>query len=379
MRQSTIVLLVLLACTVWAAWFYTTHERYVRTQYTGYHGEARINRFLAAEMLIRELGDEADSRSSLEPDEWLPDVGDTIVVRLSSSFSLGAPRESLLKWVSDGGHLVLMPGMTSSRITDDFLKALGLRLVETETGDDDKATDEADANESEKSHDTGYAVDLGRTPYRIEPSDLPVPAVTLRDKKGAIAARREYGSGFVTLLASSVYFQNDALGDYDHARLLADVIDGYLEPGEVWFIYDARFPSLWQIIWRQAPYLVLGFAGLIVAWLWSVMPKFGPAVREGAPARRSILEHVGAAGHFSWRRGGARVLAANSAAAVMREADKRHPGIGRLPPARQAEQMARITGLPAAPILDAIHNPVEPNHRDFTSEMQLLQRIRNEL
>lgn len=377
MRQSTLTLLIVLACSIYAAWFFTTHERFVRPEFTGYRGEARVNQFLAAELLLRQLGLEADSRSSLEPEDWLPDVSDTLVVRLSNTFSLGTPRDLLLQWVSDGGHLVLLPGITGTRMTDDFLDAFGLRLVATEPGDDDDST--GGGTEDSESDDADYVVDLGRTDYRIEVTDGQAPGATLSDDKGIVAVRREYDSGFVTLLASPVYFENDSLGEFDHARLLADVIDGYLGPGKVWFIYDAHFASLWEIIWQQAPYLVVGLAVLLLGWLWSAMPQFGPALRAEDPVRRSIVEHVAAAGHFVWRRHGARTLASSSANAVLREADKRHPGIGRMPPARQAERIARITGLSPRTVLGVIHNPGAPNHREFTRDMQLLQRIRKEL
>ena len=78
MRQSTVALLLVLAASIFAAWFFTTHEKRIRHEYTGYRGEARVNRYVAADLLLNELGIEADSRSSLTPSKWLPENTDTI-------------------------------------------------------------------------------------------------------------------------------------------------------------------------------------------------------------------------------------------------------------------------------------------------------------
>ena len=124
---------------------------------------------------------------------------------------------------------------------------------------------------------------------------------------------------------------------------------------------------------------MISLAIVLVFWLWSIMPMFGPAIRPDAPVRRSIIEHIRAAGHFVWRNHGAGALAASSAAAIMHVAESRHPGISRLSVQGQARQIARMTGLPAQAILDVLANRDEPRHREFTHNMQSLQRIRKDL
>jgi hypothetical protein len=378
MRQSTIALLVLLATTIFAAWFFTTHEKRLRHEFTGYRGEARVNDYLAADMLLNELDIEADSRASLIPSEWLPEYGDTIVTRLSTNIAIGAERDLLTAWVADGGHLVLLPPENESRIVDEFLQSLGFRLV---THDEDEV-DEGGEDESENDGDEDdyeYLVDLDDTWYRIEMADESTLGARLSDELGAVAARRTWVSGYVTVLASANYFTNYSLDQSSHARLLLDAVAGYVEPGKVWFIYDAAFPALWQVIWDNAPFIVIGLMIVLITWLWSIMPTFGPAIRPDRAVRRSILEHVRAAGHFSWRNQGVRALASSSAAAVMHEAETRHPGIGRLPTQDQARQIAKLTGLTAQEILDVLIDQETPRHREFTHNMQALQQIRKRL
>lgn len=370
MRQSTVALLLVLAATIFAAWFFTTHEKRVRQEFTGYQGEARVNDFLAADLLINKLGIDAESRSSLTPSEWLPETSDTIVSRVSASIAVETERNLLTNWVAEGGHLVLLPPDQESGIVDQFLYELGF-LLEGNEAEDENTDSGSQAHE--------YSVDLENTWYRIETSGDYTLSAELSDSRGIVVARREWVDGYITIVASASYFSNFSIDQSSHARLLMDTIAGYVDPGKVWLIYESTYPSLWQIIWNNAPYLVLSIAIVLCAWLWSIMPVFGPAIRPEPAVRRSIIEHVKAAGHFIWRNGGAAALARSSTDAVMHEAEFRHPGISRLSPENQAKQIARLTGLPAQEIMDVLVNQDIPRHREFTHDMQTLQRIRKKL
>jgi len=374
-RQSTIALLFVLAAVIFAAWFFATHEKRARDEFIGYQGEARVNDFLAAEMLIDELGIAAESRSSLMPSDWLPESSDTIVTRLSTSVALQSEREPLTNWVNNGGHLVLLPPIEESGVTDEYLAELGFRLVKVEPGDHDQQ----DANEDSNSDAYEYLVDLESTLYRIDTTDDYALDAKLADDQGMIVARRSLGAGYVTVVANGHYFANRSLDESNHARLLMDTVAGYVDPGKVWLVFQSAYPSLWQVIWNNAPYVVASLAIALLLWLWSIMPKFGPAILAEAAVRRSIIEHVKAAGHFVWRNHGAKALAGSSTAAILHEAESKHPGIGRLSAENQARQIAKLTGLSAQEIMDVLVNQNIPRHRDFTHNMQALQRIRKKL
>ena len=375
MRQTTIALLFVLASALFAAWFFTTHEKRVRNEFIGYQGEARVNNYLTAELLLNQLGIEADSRSSLLPSEWLPDYSDTIVTRLSTSVAVQAERNILMNWVAEGGHLVLLPPKEESGVVDAYLDEVGFRLITTEADDRDAQSASEDNGEEQYQ----YLVDLQNTSQRIEMVGDYTLSAMLSDDLGMVAARRSWASGYVTVIASASYFNNFSIDESNHARLLVDAVAGYVEAGMVWFVYESAYPALWRVIWTSAPYFVSSLAILLLLWLWSITPRFGPAIRPEPAVRRSIIEHVGAAGQFVWRNHGAKALAGSSTAAVMHEAESRHPGIGRLSMENQAKQIAKLTGLSAQDIMDVLINQDIPRHREFTHNMQALQRIRKKL
>jgi hypothetical protein len=377
LNRKIIVFVSVALLALFVGWFLTTHERVTKTTHSGYRGEARINRFLAATLLINEVGIEAESLDTLEPLDWLPEYGDTIFTRLSANLAVGDQRQALEDWVASGGHLVIMPSNEQIRIVDDMLLSLGFSLVDVELPTEEEDAEESDVEEMDDDYD--YTVDLNLISQRLEVSHDAVESTTLTDDNGVVAARRTFGNGYVTVIVDSVIFSNRHLDELDHGRLLLDIVFGYTESDKVWLVYDASFTPFWKLIWNNAPYAVAGSLALLVIAMWAAMPVFGPSIQADPPIRRSIIEHIRAAGTFVWKQHGATNLGDSVAKAVLYRAEARHPGIGRLAPAAQAQLIARLTGLDPQVILDAILSSAEPHTREFTQHMEILQQIRKEL
>lgn len=378
MRVWVITALVLLAVGLYAAWFYSTHEKVSASEFVGFQGEARYNRFLAAQMLLEDLGIAAESMTARQPSEWLPPHDDTLVVSRAADFGDEYETELIAEWVVRGGHLVVLPRPGRGRDVDLLLQRYGYTLVEAPPWEPDakEAEDEPD-EEADDGYD--YRVDLSATSHRLAPLGTEEAAVFLSDEHGLIAARRPYGNGFVTLLAASFYFHSDALQDADHARLLLDVVAGYLSPGKVWFVYDGGFPPLWAVLWRSAPLVIVAMALLLALWLWMVIPRFGPRIDPPAEARRSINEHVTAAGRFVCRHHGTRALTDAAVAALLRAAERRHPGMSQMPARRQAAILARMSGMSEEAVAELLGSGDEPGHRAFTHYMQRVKSISDAL
>ncbi len=377
MKQRVIVLLLVLGAVIYAAWFYSSHEKYTTEQFVGYEGEARFNGFLAAELFLNAVGVNAESRETLVPSQWLPDFGDTIVMRVSGSITAVPERLALRNWIAQGGHLVLLPPYTETDLSDALLADFNLRLVPVDFDSDDDEEVEEVPDETETSAD--YLVDLPLISYRVEQIEDVAGSVTLSDDIGNIVVRHEYGDGYVTVVSGASLFTNRALDRDDHARLFLDIVDGYISTETVWLVYNADFRSLWARIWQAAPLLVIALLAVFLLWLWSAIPRFGPRTVEAPPARRSIVEHVKAAGNFVWRYDGGSQLFEATRAAVLHEAEARHPGISRLPLRDQVSLIANLSNRSEQAVMDALAPFSGRNHRAFTQTIELLQDIRSEL
>ncbi len=383
MRTTVVSAIVLLLTAGLVAWYYATHEKVEEEVWVGYSGEARYNSFLAADRLLNAVGVEAESRENFLPTAWLPDASDTLLMRASAAVATGEEFDALTQWVSEwGGHLVILPPRESTAAVDDLLAYFGLRLEPVDAAEpEDTESDEtpADADDAPADDDEfDYRVFLTHTYYRIQ-SDRDDAVTTLSDDLGNIAVRVADGNGYVTVVASAAYFTNDFIDEADHARLLLDVVAGYLDPGKVWLIFQASFPSLWSIIWQSAPFLIVSLLGLFLFWLWAAMPRFGPKVVPDSEDRRSISEHVSAAGAFTWRNAGSEALSKSAVRALIHAAERRHPGIGRLPMEKQAESLAHLTGIDTKVIFNAMIAADGERPREFTDNIQLLQTIRKAL
>lgn len=372
-RIITLVSVALLA--LFAGWFLTTHDRVTKSIYSGYQGEARINHFLAATLLINEVGIEAESLDTLEPLEWMPGSSHTIFTRLSANLAVDDQRQALEDWVASGGHLVFMPPNEQTRMVDDMLSYFGFSLVDIDLPTDESEAD--DVEEAESEYD--YSVDLDLARQRLQVFHDETESTTLSDDAGIVAARRAFGNGYLTVVVESAFFTNNELDEHDHGRLLLDIVFGYVETEKVWLVYNARFTPFWKLIWDNAPYAVAGSLALLIIAMWAAMPVFGPSIQADVPIRRSIIEHIRAAGTFVWKQHGAADLGEGAIRAVLHRAEERHPGLGRLAPKTQAQLIARLTGFDPQTILDAITHGAEPHTREFTQQMEILQQIRKEL
>lgn len=371
MRPFLIGLLVVAGIAVIVGSWYATHERVEEERWVGLRGEARINDYHAAELLIRELGFEAESRSTLTPSEWMPDPTDTVVLSLSEAIAIGDERSVVLDWIANGGHLVLLPPAYSSQAIDSFLAEFSLQLVDIEEPDADSETESIE-------YDNEYQIEQSWVSQDIVLTD-DNDAEVIRSNGMIFAARREYDQGYVTLLADHMPFGNLALDEGDNARLFADVVVGELESGKVWITFEATFSPLWQLIWNAASLLVITLVLFFVLWIWHAMPAFGPKQALELTARRSIIEHIRASGVFAWRKNGGGHLMQSSTQALVHEAAAKHPGLSKGSAEEQARIIARITGMSAQKVMDALHGQPDPKQREFTNSMQKLQSIRKEL
>ncbi|MEM8685024.1 MAG: DUF4350 domain-containing protein, partial [Pseudomonadota bacterium] len=349
--------------------------RVEQERYVGYSGEATYNRFFAAESLMRDRGIEAESQASLTPASWLPAAEDTIVLPMASSLMTPDQSSALYSWVSGGGHLVLLPYGAPEQFTR-FLEPFGLRYEETEFAEYEPGED---GDRTQEVPDVDYRLNLNIAYYRLAETSEGLVKASITDDYGMLVARTPYGEGVLTIASAGAWFDNASLDDGDHARLLMDIVAGFYDSGKVWFIYSADFDSLFEMLWQNFPYAVSLFLVLIAAWIISVLPRFGPPVSDAPAERRSVVEHVRAAGLFDWRTGRANGLARSAIDALMHDAEIRHPGIGRLSPEKQAKRLAAITGMDAESILQALMLRDEDNARHFTQHMKTLQMTRDRL
>ena len=157
------------------------------------------------------------------------------------------------------------------------------------------------------------------------------------------------GDGLLTVVTDSWIWQNDQIGDYDHAWLL-----WYLtQDREVTLLYRADRDDLFSLLLRHFPEALLALSLLLAAGLWAAGLRQGPLQPVPERQRRQLQEHLRSSADFLLRHAGQRHLLQALQRDIQRRARLRHPGFDRLGVAEQWQVLGRMTRLTPSAISQA--------------------------
>ncbi|MCE9519264.1 MAG: DUF4350 domain-containing protein [Verrucomicrobia bacterium] len=321
----------------------------------GYKGKARINPFLAAEMLLQENGHSTERSPTLGK---LPDAEDGIIFTSSEAGIPEGRARQLLSWVHQGGHLVysfagslpyndwsagaeFFSSVGNDDKHDPILTKLGVELNYDHAKIDPKDKKLEKINKKEDESHIGLAVVKknlkwnGKT-YAVEVSDRPTfnSGHPLRGGEWATAGEKEhailslpYGAGRVTLLNHAAPLRNRYLGSNDHAAWLV-ALAGENQRA----IKDVRFVvamngSFWSLLWRRGWMPLVGLVFIIVVWLWKNGRRFGPVMPVELSETRHFTDHVSALGKFFFRLRRGDLLLTSAADAVRSRFRQKFPQV----------------------------------------------------
>jgi hypothetical protein len=154
------------------------------------------------------------------------------------------------------------------------------------------------------------------------------------------------GEGRLTVLSDLGPFTNAAIGDQDHAYLLARLAAG---APQAWMLFRSDVPALPILLWQRYPELVAALLLWLPLWLWWLTRRSGPRLGGEEPPRRNLLEHLEAAGRFAWRCDTGTPCGKPPKGAVEHAWRRRHPALERLGPtaARRLDRRTPGVGSPA--------------------------------
>ena len=376
MKRWQPLLLLLLAVLIALACF--TVE--TRTRSTGPTLEALLDPWLGAARLLERRRLVVETA----PDYGgLPPRTDVLVLATPLDYLDEQEREALLDWVRDGGHLVtaLPEEAIAGRATErgGVLGALlDLRLREGAPDRDAPARGRPGASTPNLVVTPGGSLAVSLQARRRLAAGPGRVLWQARDHQGLVGLRRPLERGQVTVLSDLRWFENDRLGNGDHAGLFWSALDA--RPGaRVLLVPGIERPSLLHLAWQRAAPLLVALALFVLAWLWQATRRFGP-LRAGPPAaRRRLAEHLEATGHYLLRQGGLARLHAASRARLLAQVQRRHPQWRSLPPAQLAAQLAARARLERGAVERVLAAPPPDHLPQFAADIRLLNRLRKAL
>jgi hypothetical protein len=343
----------------------------------GLSGRAAADPLLAAERLLTRLGfpaREARGELKLPPRDHL-----LVLLHRSSSFAR-LRKDDLLRWVRQGGRLVVTPvdDLWSGR-TDPLLAELGIEVrVSSQSDQTSRAIDRLELPLAPvKAH---ALVEIRHTPRFADPRHA--ASYSLSSANGPFLLIVPHGKGDVTVLADGSCFTNRWIGRNDNAALVAWLALGRNGRVPVDLSWRDEMPSLATLLvdeaWTAlAPALLLG-----AALAWRAAARFGPLLPEPPEERRSLMEHLVASGRWLWTsdRGARRqTLVAPLRSAVRERVAARRPAWAKLPERELIQRLGQASGLAPQDVAEALHGSATSDEKRFAAAVQTLALIRRSL
>lgn len=382
-RGRIFTLIALAVLIAGGIWFYANFELVSEEREVGYRGEARFNQLLAARRFLQLDG----AARTVQGIDELPPVSGTFIVPTNRYEMSVAQTRTLLRWVEQGGHLVVKPSARISQraffdfdfdgeeggevLPDHLLAQLGVATIYPKY-----------------SHAMVVPVDIDWPEANdfLQVDMLPLqrltvakaPALVLEDEFGIYLARFARGKGHVTVIADMQFLNNPEIGHYDHAAFLWQLAHLHGE-GPVWLVFKDTMPGLPAWLAEHAWQAVLSAALLLAVWLWFASMRFGPLLPVPALARRRLLEHIEASGRFLWRAGQAERLLKGVKQSLYRTLELRHPAWAGLPSAELYRRLAEVAHLPTEEVRAALLYLHAGNEHEFTKVVSTLEHLRKSL
>jgi hypothetical protein len=175
-------------------------------------------------------------------------------------------------------------------------------------------------------------------------------AEVARDRLGGRIVQMQVGRGQVTAISNFDFVQWKELGKADHAELIWHLLTGgETKPaGQATTMLLMLQPSttgLGSWLQEHAWMVSLSMAVLLCCWIWHVLPRFGPLLPPVLTPRRSLREHIRAAGGWLASRSDWMALVTPVRARFWARLAQRHPRTTLMSQIERLEYVARLCSL----------------------------------
>ena len=399
MTRRTLYILALIATAIVALALYASLNWYTRVEYpvrVGQGDEARKNPYLALERFLQRMGARSEFARSPVQLTRPPDKGVLVLAGRRLAFMTPQRVREIDAWVRRGGMLVVEA--ETHGIDDPLLENYGIEreIPETMRGtpeerreakkraEEKRVEDRAEGRKGVRRH---YVADIAwpgaSKPLRVRLTGPGLRIAGEGEPKGLLTAMSDdrlafvaldAGEGRVVALSSLVFLRNFDLGEYDHAEFAWRLLTNAPEQRTSMLFLRLPTPSLWQWIREHAWPVLVAAIVLLLLWLGRIVPRFGPLEPEAPPIRRSLLEHLRAAGRFVWSRGESRPLLEAVRDRLWRSALRRRGGLSGLAHSKAEETLASLTGQSVATVRHALRGTAQ-NTDHFIATTGALQSL----
>lgn len=377
-QRLLMVFLVTLIAAAGLFLFLSQYEQVEEEVSSGFSKRAQLNHFLAAEYFLKELEYPINSyNDNNKLDELLKSSGrNTIIIKYSAYLEARERLANIMSWMKQGGHLILE--LNSSLYPKEGKKKRGL-LEFFKLSLESKAIFFEDVSKDPMNvqiYQGGtefQARFLGRFSVETEEQNY---TIKMGDENGTHLLEFDVGDGTFTVISDMSLWNNEHIGDFDHAALLAEILGK--NPGNIDIVRAIVMPSLLQLIWENGKWFCISLALLLAFYIWSLFEKFGPDAVIIDSSRRSLIEHLDAAGKFDWRHFRGKNMLNAARKDLELHLDQKHPILQNKSEQERDIWIGEKTGIDPNDIHLALSDDCE-HANQFLQAIQLIQKIRKQL
>lgn len=363
----SVVAALVVAALAWFAFPYLFEQR-SQTVLIPPSKEALQNHYLAAQRLLVRMGGSAQ-RLQVPYEVFKSEKMNVLLIPAGRGSLSRGWVEQLRTWVRAGGHVVIESEYYS--FSDALLDLWNVerRDVKDTSGKKMPKKNEAWVPASVPGRDDMYRLSLSPKVSVAAPQ----AQILSQDESGVHVLQLQDGAGKVTVMTGMKLWTNRSIGGYDHAEFLWSLVNAESPPQVT--ILDLQALSLTDWLLHYAWTVLLTLSILILCWLWSVLPRFGPMAPDPLTENRRLYEHLLASGRLLWNAGLMASLSAYAREAAWRLVRRQVPFFSDLPPKQQAELLQQRYGLTEAQTYYFLQAHTPKRHDEFIRWISLCRQI----
>ncbi len=411
MGKKILYALLLVLTAYLGFWFYQNYSWVEEQKEVGFQGLAKRKPLLAAEFFLQKIG----VRNKLV--NGLVAFRDTTNMHRVSSILIATKRETLntelvdnlLQWLIAGGNLIVEARYckdTNGESRENYqaektaadpdfvfrlwglcVKTLDDKTIKAQGGEASPVTAVLADSEQQTSIQVYFPYwEVLKQLKTVKNYDL---TWKIEDPSGPYLMQYAVGKGRITVLSTTDIFTNDYIDQYDHARLLLELVqpsdreNNNLQSSDmqksVWLVAVDNMPSLWRWLWQNAGYVMVSLSLLFLLWLWRAPLRFGPVLDDKPVARRELLEHIEASAYYRWHYKQLPRLVASVQEELWEQIQLIHPVIRRENPKQAWALLEDIARIQQAEIKKALMPLEKISEKDFEQTIKNLNTLKNNL
>jgi hypothetical protein len=194
-----------------------------------------------------------------------------------------------------------------------------------------------------------------------------------------IAISRRHGRGVLTIAPNYQFLRGRAPVSEAFSDLVAQLLAPIAPGSTVHIVADNGVPKWYVLLVREAWIVLIPALLALLAWLKMRSARLGIALKVATTERRSLREHLRAAGDFAWRRG--HVSTMNNALIdhLERRIQGRQPAIAQLDQVDRMAALSALSKLSVERLKDAFSRTPITQREQLFARVQTLLKLRASL